>query len=287
MSNDLWLVTTEHLKHKLWFNVDEDFNVGMNYVALCVALSSVRIMAFALMSNHVHFVLGGSRNDCNLFITRLKQSYSSYHRRKYLSQELLRGNEVDFKSLSLQDDSFKRAVAYVQMNPVAANICTQPHGYPWGTGNMFFNDSPVNGKKIGDLSKRAQERFLHSKILLPPAYIADDRGFISPISYVQTKFVESVFRTPSNMNYFLQQSSKSLNENKQGIIPTFRDHLVYSAMEDLCGSLFGRRSFKELDSIQRIQVVKQLRRRFSASAHQISRVISRPVEEVIQMLDTF
>ena len=53
----IWLVSTDHLEEGLWFREEEDFKVGMNYVAVQVSQSGVTILAFILMSNHVHFIL--------------------------------------------------------------------------------------------------------------------------------------------------------------------------------------------------------------------------------------
>ena len=286
MSVNICLVTTDHLKDRLWFKDDDDFKVGMNYVAVLAATTPVQVFAFVLMSNHVHFVLGRAYEDVVDFITRFKQAYSNYFNRKYSSKELLRNNSVNIQKLTVGNESFERAVAYVHMNPVAANICSHPAGYTWGTGSLLFNRISSNGSRIGTFSKRAQAKIVHSRILLPSDYIVDEKGFISPLSYVQIQFVESVFRTPSRMNYFLQNSSKSLNSKKQNL-PTFKDQIVFSAMEDLCSSLFNKNNHSELNQIQKTELVKQFKRRFSADPHQISRVTGIPYETILQMLDTF
>ena len=60
----IYLLTTEHLKKGLWFREDEDFRVAMNFVAIQAAASpEVLVLAFILMSNHVHFVLKGKEED--------------------------------------------------------------------------------------------------------------------------------------------------------------------------------------------------------------------------------
>ena len=64
----IWLVTTQHLEDGLWFRSEADFKTGMNYVAVLAAEGSVFVLAFILMSNHVHFVLYGVRNDILWFI---------------------------------------------------------------------------------------------------------------------------------------------------------------------------------------------------------------------------
>lgn len=182
MRKDYWLVTTEHLKDRLWFKDEEDFKVEMNYVAVMAAsMQEVEILAFILMSNHVHFVVGGTEIVVAEFINRFKLLYSKYFTHKYSSKELLRNNKADFKLLDWRDESMERAIAYVQMNSVAANICLQPSGYPWGTGSIFFNKTAQTGVQIGSVSIRLQRKTLHSKTTLPPNYILDERGFISPM----------------------------------------------------------------------------------------------------------
>ena len=52
-----YLVTTEHLKEGLWFRDENDFRAGMNFVAIQAYQSKVTVLAFILMSNHLHFVV--------------------------------------------------------------------------------------------------------------------------------------------------------------------------------------------------------------------------------------
>ena len=77
----LWLITTEHLKAGLWFRDEEDYKVGMNFVALQAHASRVVVLSFTLMSNHVHFVLkADSKRDAKAFIEGFKHRYSLYLR---------------------------------------------------------------------------------------------------------------------------------------------------------------------------------------------------------------
>ena len=129
-NRDCYLVSTDHLEDQIWFRDDADFKVGMNYVALIAAMMGIRILAFVLMSNHVHFVLEGTREEALAFITEFKRRYSKYVQRKYGIRELLRSNGVDIRPVGLEEESLERAIAYVQMNCVAANICVHPLQYP-------------------------------------------------------------------------------------------------------------------------------------------------------------
>lgn len=283
MSEAFWLVTTEHLKDGLWFKDEEDFRVGMNYVAILAATSSVQIMAFALMSNHVHFVVGCNQEDASVFIINFKKIYSQYFANKYSQKGLLHHNGLHFKELIIGDESFERAVAYVQMNPVAANICLNPAGYPWGTGDSFFRAIPPKGKRIGEFSLRAVARIIHSRVLLPKNYLIDDNGVVNPYSYVNVRFVESVFRNPGRMNYFLNNSSKAklLKET-----PSFNDQIILLAIKSLCISLFRKHNLSELNESQQAEILKQIRYRFSADPNQIARVTGIPYKTVSNMLDS-
>lgn len=279
------LVTTDHLVDRLWFQEDDDFKAGMNGVAVIAQLLSMDVLSFILMSNHVHFVLCGSHNESLLFINEFKRHHSAYLQRKYGFKEFLRRNDADVQKVSTEEESLERAIAYVQMNSVAANICLHPTGYPWGTGNAFFNLMPVHGRRLGNMSRRAQIRCLRSNIKLPESLRISD-GFVLPESFVQVRFVEDVFRTPSRFNYFLNNSSKAkrkLESNPD--LPSFRDQVILSAIPDMCRSLYRKTTVSELTSEQQAELVKQLRRRFSADVHQLVRVTGFSYPEMAGMLD--
>lgn len=287
-TKDYWLVTTEHLKEGLWFREDADYKVGMNYVAVLSFLLGVTVLSFVLMSNHVHFVLYCTKEEAKEFVDMFKRACSRYLSRKYGIKEPLRRNEVDIRRVSPDDESFHWAVAYVEMNPVAANVCLHPSAYRWGTGRSFFQAAPPKAIRLGTLSINAARRLLHSKKVLPPDWLVGDDGYVLPASYVPVKWVESLFKTPKRMNFFLQNSSKAKRrqEFKENDLPSFRDQVLYAALPDLCRSLFGKDQASGLNEDQRCELVRQFRRRFSADVHQIVRVTSFSMEEVVRFIDS-
>lgn len=281
-----YLVSTDHLTEHLWFRNDDDFKVGMNYVAVLAANSDIRILAFILMSNHVHFVLAGEYGDVLSFITEFKRRYSKYYRHKYSVRELLRDNGIDIRPLDLEGESLERAIAYVQMNCVAAKICMHPTQYPWGTGPVFFNPGPPGGTLLCTISKRAQTRLLKSNTPIPQSFRLTNEGFINPACYVDREFVERLFRTPNRFNYHLQNSSKAKNRLQEEALPSFRDQIILAAIPDLCCSMFRKSSFQELFSEEKGELLKQIRYRFSADVAQLSRILEIPYEEAVHLLDS-
>ena len=284
---DYWLATTDHLTDRIWFRDDDDFKMGMNLVAILAAVLQVDVLSFILMSNHVHFVLCCPYEKAVRFMDEYKRRYSQYLSGKYGSKEQLRKVHVDIRPISGKDESLEWAIAYVHMNSVAAGICLNASGYPWGTGDTFFKAKREKGRRLGSLSERARRRLLHSKEELFPDLLVGEDGYILPVSYVNRDFVESVFRTPVRMNFFLNNSSKAKRriESDEKGTPAFRDQIVLSAIPDLCTSLFRKSSVQELTEDEQAELLKQLRFRFSANVNQLGRVTGLSYETVTDLLN--
>ena len=189
------------------------------------------------MSNHIHLILEGTLEDVAAFVTEFKRRYSKYYQRKYGIREFLRENGVDIRPVGRDGESLERAVAYVQMNCVAANICLHPGQYPWGTGNAFFQVGQVRQyRRLGDLSGRERIRLLHSEeaLRLPGEWLISDAGYVLPEMYVNARLVESVFRSPKRMQYFLNSSSKAKKRLEGGDtnLPAFKDQTILRALPD-------------------------------------------------------
>lgn len=288
-----YLVTTEHLEDGVWFREEEDFVVGMNYVAVQASISEVIVLAFILMSNHIHFILYGEYEEVLAFVNGLKARYSQYLSWKYRIRDFLRRNDVNVSRIDPEEpEALERAIAYVQMNCVAANICAHPSQYPWGTGNSFFRADRVfqnAGIPLSSLSKRAIGRLIHSSHSdLSPEWRVSEAGYIAPESYVAVKTVENIFRRPDRMNYFLNTSSKAKRrlEAIDEHIPAFRDQAIINAMPDLFQSLFRKKSFRDLSASEQTEALRQIRFRFSSNVHQMARVCGLSYADAARKLDS-
>ena len=126
---EFWLVSTDHLEDRLLFRDVEDFTVGMNIVAVQANKRHVKVLVFILMSNHLHFVLLCTREEAEAFVNGCKLEFSRYLHKKYGCSEHLRRNGVDIRLIPQENEALERALAYVQMNCVAANICGSPRAF--------------------------------------------------------------------------------------------------------------------------------------------------------------
>ena len=284
----VWLVTSEHLEDRLWFREEQDFITAMNYVAVLVNEYGITVIAFILMSNHVHFLLVCTREEAEHFISEFKRRYSGYLQRKYKILNGLRRNKVDIRAIPDDPGSIAWTVAYIIDNSVAANICSHPSQYPWGTGNAYFNRQGQDGVPVASLSGRKRCSLLHSRVPVPGEWRIGSQGYIDPRSYVNVRYVEeTVFCTPNRMNYFITNSSKAKRRlaAEDDNLPSFRDQSILAAIPDLCRSLFGKRYFNELNDSEKTEYLRQIRYRFSSNVHQIARVTGLTYEEASRLLD--
>ena len=284
---EFWLISTEHLEDSLLFRDSEDFRVGMNYVAVQTFKAGINMLAFILMSNHVHFVVEGSLAQAKSFANGFKGEFSRHIWNKYGVRELLRRKGVDVRLVPKYNEALERSIAYVQMNCVAANICIHPVEYPWGTGGTFFSLSDQGGRCLKDFSARERFRLLHTKADLPEFWKINDLGFIIPESYVSKDFVEDIFHTPKRLNYFLQNSSKAKQRLEMGekCVPAFSDQIISAALPELCRSLFQKPSIGTLDEDQIVELLRQLRFRFASNVNQLARIVGLSYEDTAALLD--
>ena len=285
-----FLITVGQHTGFIWFRDTGDFIAGMNYIAVMAANSNIKILAFVLMSNHLHIVVACDSPEVAFkFTMGFKKLYSMFMRKKYGDKKFLRRVAIDIRELETDCESVERAIAYVQMNPVAANICQTSALYPWGTGDTFFNSKLKGGRILGEMSARQKTALLRSRQTLPADYVVDEDGFIRPESYVDIGLTEYIFRSPKRYNFFLMNSSKVRDKlgDRPSTVPIFSDQSILKAAEDLSRSMYGARCTKALTADQLSNVLRQLRRRFSSNAEQLARVTRLDARAIADMLEAF
>ena len=282
-----YLLSTDHLEKALWFRDEDDFRVAMNYIAIQAAKHpEVVVLAFILMSNHCHFVLSGTYKDVVAFVTEFKRCYSIYYQRKYGVAEFLRSNWLDVQEVENVQEALEKVIAYVIDNPVAANICSHPSQYKWGTGGIYFGTKSNTSKRVEDMSARTRLKVFHTKSHdIPGNWAIDESGYILPENYVDWQKVESVYKSPRRMNYFLRNSSKAKRFfEAANNMPSFNDQTVLMCLPDLYRSMFQKNSFQELNESEQSEFAKQIRFRFNSDATQIARVCGISYNDAARLL---
>ena len=133
-------VTQRGTDRKAVFFSAGDYRTYLSLAAENVADCQVRIYAWCLMPNHVHWVLqAGQTNSLARFFRRVHGRYAQYLNARRQRIGHLWQNR--FFSCPLGPCHLWRAVRYVEQNPVRANLVATPAEYAWSSAEAH-RDGP-------------------------------------------------------------------------------------------------------------------------------------------------
>ena len=105
------------------------------------------IYAYCLMGNHMHLLIEQMDDTIDVVMKRIGVSYVSYYNKRYdRVGPLFQGR---FKSESV--DSFEYFVTllhYIHMNPVVANLVSNPEDYRWSSWREYASDTYTGTSSI-------------------------------------------------------------------------------------------------------------------------------------------
>lgn len=267
-------VSSHGLEKNDIFKSREDFIAGMNDIAICILGFDIQILCFCLMSNHFHFLLYGTSEECRRFA-------DEYKRRCAMGMRLRSGEVQGLKDVNVQInlvdslEYLENVIAYILRNPLAAGIVMMPYHYPWSSASLYFSgDMKTEGERLNDMSERKRFRLIRSRVALPDHYMVDESGMILPSCYVDVEAVEKTFRHPSRLMMLLAKRIENDVEIRLGIADhvTMTDQELITQMQELIHMAFRKESIVQLSMDQRLKLCLLMKKNFNAGVRQISRV---------------
>ena len=261
------------------FENRQAFTAGMNIVAICFLKCDISILAFCLMDNHVHFILYGTAEECELFRDKFIHKYSIWYSKRYSGKMLER---MDFDIRLMEDEKYiLNSIAYALRNGIAAGYCYCTEDYPWSSGGLYFRmperimEMTSGWKQISDITTRDKRRMFQTKADIPAGWKITPEGFIWPGNYIDFKMVEKLYRTPKSFTFFMGQSKEDEINRSLGISECIAlpDMELREKTVTLCLRMFNTTDLRRLDVQKRITLGKELRRNYRCSAKQIARII--------------
>lgn len=273
---DFYHICTDGMNRNLMFRDNEDFISGMNQIPVCSISSGIRIYAFCLMDNHVHFIVKGDMQSCTKFIRLYKRLRSSWSGDKYGGKMPFTNAGISIKKLDTPE-YLLAAIAYVLRNPVAAGLPVMPGEYRWSSASLYFHGKSAvmpGSRKFSELGAAEQRRVLKSRTEFPDTFILEADGMIFPGSYTEYKAVEKMFSSPRRLLYYLSKNEDISVELETDIISRtrYQDNEVANSLEWICEEMFHGRKFHDLPIEKQYLMAKELRRRYRCPVPQISRV---------------
>lgn len=273
---DLFHACTNGLSRELMFCDTEDFIDGMNEIPACALSSGIKVYAFCLMNNHVHFIIRGLEDDCLKFMRLYKQVRSRKLHARYGRGYMLRGADISVIPLDSAEYQLN-AIAYVLRNPVAAGISVTPGEYRWSSASLYFGDRSFvlpGSRRISGMTSREKFRLLKSRVAFPDDYIVDSEGMIFPGCYTEYGSVMRMFGSPKQFLFYQSRNQDLAAELETDIIARtrYKDEELLCSLEMMTGNRFPGRKFHELGIEARYQMAGALRRRYGCPLRQVARV---------------
>ncbi len=272
-----WHLCTPGDVQEIIFRNEDDFKYGMTASALSLndvneSGARIRLYAFALMSNHVHNLLCGSREACieyfRLWKIRL-QKYFMY------SVDL---NSFNCKLVPIENlKSFRYEVAYINRNGFVHNLREIPFSYEWSSGRYYFNPvtKEIPLKRIGEISCREKKALLKCRVTDAYDSLMISKGYVSPWSFCEIEKGEELFNTPHQYFKLLYKSVEEYAEIA-GLIGEsiyLNDDEMYAVVCKKTAEMFRADSPKLLSANDKIELAKVLHKDYNASNGQIQRML--------------
>lgn len=166
------------------FVEDDDFLCMLGFLKESAQKHDYEIFSFCLMGNHAHFLLRPNQENLQFAMRDLFSRYAMRFNRKYERRGHLFGGPYR-QALCLDDAYLIAASVYIHLNPVKADIVSEPEDYRWSSVRLFVDES--------ERSSFVNARFI-MKILANDLQIARKRyrqllekGTKLPIDIAQTQ----------------------------------------------------------------------------------------------------
>ena len=275
-SGPFYHLSTKPLEDGLIFECEEERRIAMNWMGILSKEFRIEILAFALMSNHFHFIVKGELLDGLAFFKQLKKRLSTYFSRKgrlgVLDSVVLDSNTPPISSLK----QFRNEIAYVIRNPYVARTDVNPFAWPWCSGYLYFNPflQLLGSRSVSDLTFREKREITRSSDLALDSSLRVRDGMIVPESYVNYKLVEQLFPNARKFTWWVLKNVEAQVETsvRMGEKPNLNDDELFITAQQLSRSEFGSDGVKELSLQQRKELGILLKNKLGASNGQVARI---------------
>lgn len=271
-----WHVYTDGTKMQNIFCCNEDFKAGMWSLATSLHLSKeVRALTFELMTNHVHLILAGHRENCvkafDLFAVRLKMAFPK--RQRAIDWSQFKMGILPIESLQ----SLRNEIIYANRNAYVANPAYTPYSYLWGGGCAYFCPwiEFLNTSLLGELPILDQRALLHTKNIASLADLREVNSMPFIPSFCDVKLGESMFRDARSYFNSLTRNSEAFSliaaRLKDSIFLT--DEELYTLLCSYIKKEYLVKTAAELTVQQRIDTARYMHFNYNASNQQLRRML--------------
>ncbi len=272
-----WHLCTDGEKQEIIFKNEDDYKYGITSSALAIAeINSneckVKIYAFAVMSNHIHEILAGRREDCLEYFKVRKAKLKRYFG-KSVDLDQFKLNLIDIIDVK----SLRNEIAYVHRNGFVNNLRETPFSYRWSTGMYYFNYAAkhIPNISMASLSHRRKRELLKVAIREEYNMFNITEGYISPLSFCKIEEGEAMFRDAHQYFYKISKAVEaySLIAKRLGDRIFLNDDEMLNVIYRKAKELYNSESPNQLNKTDKMNLARIMHHEYNASNSQIHRML--------------
>lgn len=251
----------------------------------------IKIIAFTVMDNHLHFLIIGEKECIDNFFNCLN---------KKLKRTIPEAGRMKPSFKPIKDmNGMRNNIVYINRNGFVANPGYTPFSYPWGTGRYYFNAMECNGS-YGEIPFELKRSMLRGRVEKFPsdwqvmgtgttkstvAAGTTDTGtiaHIAPPSFCDIRLGMAMFR---DAHHYFAAVSKNVEaysdlalELDDGEFLT--DQELFSRLLQIVRGQYHVASIRELTKTQRFDLARTLHYDYRSSNGQIRRILDLTQYEV-------
>ena len=281
-----WHLCTDGTKMQNIFTSEADFDLGMNLLAVSACRKpGVRIVAFELMSNHVHKILCGQKEACMGLFEDFKGRMKRVFKR---SGRIIDWDSFTAEMIPIEDlRALRNEIIYTHRNAYVSQSSYTPYNYPWGSGIAYFNpllkSMPV--VSFNELSYDKRREYAHIRDISGLDSLKFLNGRVHIPSFCNVSLGESLFNDPRSYFNSLTKNVEAFSEIASRLKDTvfLTDDELYAVASRYSAEEFNVRQLSALSPDQRIRIAKELHFKYNASNQQLRRLLKLDISLLNEM----
>ena len=273
-------------KDDTWFKDKNTPKDIVNALAVSYArCSDARILAYCVMSNHIHLTLHGDLPAC----TTLMKTFIEQMKR-ILPERLISGVETTCSEIK-DLEYLLTCIAYGDRNPLKGGMTVLPCYYEWSSSNLLFRpDGPSAApsyRTVGSFMKRDQRKLFHTHDTLPQEWLVGPDLRIWDGNFVDYKTTQKLFgNSPARYLYYLARNSGEMIMRRAGLAQSLfmNDIELKQKILDAIRAAFKKDKITDLSLPERLRLAKDIRRKWAVSFKQLGRILHIKGEDLEELL---
>lgn len=260
-----------------------EMDVAMNLLAIAALASGIRLLAFALMNNHFHFIVEGEEGMALAFYRDFRDRLAKCLARAGRFKDVM---AAEAKAIPVENlKQLRDEIAYVIRNPFVSHKDVNLFSYRWCSGYLYFNGLQgiiQEGTRVCDWPLARRRVFNRSRDGAVDSRIRAIDGVALPECFTDYERAMSFFE---NARQFILWTMKNV-ESQVDIAKRLGETIQLDDMEltqeiyRICRERFKASSPKELMQESRVGLIRVLKYDYAASNRQISRCLGVSVGQV-------